>query len=56
MLNDEPCMIRSILTESNPVELKYYPFKISLDKCTGICNDLSPNICISKKPHKYQGI
>ena len=56
MLNDEPCMIRSTLTEPNPVELKYYPSKISLDKCTGISNELSPNICISKKPHKYQGI
>ena len=56
MLNDEPCMIRSTLTEPNPVEIKYYPSKISLDKCTGISNELSPNICISKKTHKYQGI
>ena len=49
MLNDEPCMIRSTLIESNPVELKYYPFKISLDKCTRGCNDLYPKICVPKK-------
>ena len=32
-LNDEPCMIRPTLINFNPVELKYYPFRISLDKC-----------------------
>ena len=32
-LNDEPCMIRPALINLNPVELKYYPFMISLDKC-----------------------
>ena len=29
-LNDEPCMIRPTLIDLNPVELKYYPFMISL--------------------------
>ena len=33
----------------NPVELKYYPFMISLNKCTGSCNVLSPNICVPKE-------
>ena len=28
-LNDEPCMIRRILIDLNPVELKYYPLMIS---------------------------
>ena len=36
-LNDEPCMFRPTLTDINPVELKYYPFVISLNKCTGSC-------------------
>ena len=31
-LNDEPCMVRPTLIDSNPIELKYYPFMISLNK------------------------
>ena len=37
-VNSEPYMIRPTLVDLNPVELKYYPFIISLDKCTGSCN------------------
>ena len=48
-LNDEPCMIRPTLIDMNPVELKYYPFMISLNKCTGSCNVLSPKICVPKE-------
>ena len=33
----------------NSVEIKYYPFMISLDKCTGSCNVLSPKTCSKKK-------
>ena len=33
----------------NPVELKYYPCMISLEKCTGSCNVLSPKICVPKE-------
>ena len=33
----------------NPVELKYYPFMISLSKCTGTCNVLSPKLYVSKE-------
>ena len=33
-LNDEPCMVRPTIIDMNPFELKYYPFKISLNKCT----------------------
>ena len=36
-LNDEPCMVRPTIINMNPVELKYYPFMISLNKCTGSC-------------------
>ena len=35
-----------------PVELKYYPFMISLDKCTGSCDVLSPKICLPKEIKK----
>ena len=37
-LNDKAWMVRLTLIDLNPVELKYYPFMISLDKCTGIFN------------------
>ena len=33
-LNYEPCMVRRSPTDLNPVVLKYYPFMISLNKCT----------------------
>ena len=48
-LNDEPCMVRPTLIDLNPVELKYYPFMISLNKYTGSCNVLSPKICVPKE-------
>ena len=48
-LNDEPYMVRSTLIDLNPIELKYYPFMISLDKFTGSCNVLSANICVPKE-------
>ena len=47
-LIDQPCMVRLILNDLNPVEIKYYPFVISLDKCTGRCNVLTPKICVQK--------
>ena len=48
-LNDEPCMVRTTLINLNPVELKYYSFTISLVKCSGSCNVLSPKICVPKE-------
>ena len=42
-------MLRPTLIDMNPVELKYYPFMISLNKCTGSWNVLSPKICVSKE-------
>ena len=48
-LSNKVPMFRLILIYLNPVKLKYYPFMISLDKCSGICNVLSPKICGPKK-------
>ena len=48
-LNYEPCMIRPTLINMNPFELKYYPFIISLNKCTGSCNVLSSKTCVPKE-------
>ena len=42
-------MVRPALVNMNPVELKYNPFMISLNKCTGSCNALSPKICVLKE-------
>ena len=42
-------MVRPTLINMNPVELKYYPFMVSLNKCTGSCNVLSPKTCVPKK-------
>ena len=47
-LNDELCVIRPALIDMNPVELKY-PFTVSLDKCSGSCNILSPKIFVPEK-------
>ena len=49
VLNNEPRMVRPTLIDLNPLEFKYYPFLISLDKCTGSCNVLSPKICVRKE-------
>ena len=49
LLNDEPFSFRPTLVDINPIELEYYPFMISLNKCTGSCNVLSPKIYIPKE-------
>ena len=48
-LNDEPCMVRPILIDLNPIELKYYPFVISLGECTGSCNSYLQKYVFQKK-------
>ena len=47
-LNDELCMVRLTLIDMNPNELKY-TVMVSLNKCTGSCNVLSPKICVPKE-------
>ena len=42
-------MVRPTVIDMNPNELKYYPFLISLNKCTGSCNVSSPKICVPKE-------
>ena len=48
-LHDEACMVRPTIIDMNSVEVKYCPFMISLNKCTGSCNVLSPKICVPKE-------
>ena len=57
-LRNEPCMVRPTVIDLNPVELKYHPFMVSLDKRSGSCNavdDLSTKICVSSK-RKYVNV
>ena len=48
-LNDELCMVRPTVIVLNPVELKYHPFMVSLDKYSRCYNVLSPKICVSNR-------
>ena len=48
-LSYEPYMVKPTLVNMNPNELKHYPFMISLNKCTGSYNVLSPKICVPKE-------
>ena len=36
-LNDESCMVRRTRINLNPIEIKCYPFMISLDECNESC-------------------
>ena len=47
-------MVRPILIDMNPVELKHYPFRISLNKCIANCNVfISKDMCSKRnKRHK----
>ena len=50
-LNNKLCMARPTLIDLNPVDLNYYAFMISSDKCNENCNvldDLSTKICVTK--------
>ena len=42
-------MVRLTLIDLNPAQLKHYPFMITLDKCNGSCNVLSPKTCVPKE-------
>ena len=48
-LNDKPCMVRPTLIDMNLLELIYYPFMISLNKCTGNCHSYLQKYVFQKK-------
>ena len=51
-LNNEPSKNWPTLIDLNPVEFRYWPFMISLHKCSGSCNSvdhLSTKICVPSK-------
>ena len=55
LLNNQQCMTSPTVIDLNPVDLNNYPFMISLDKCSEICNavdDLSTNIGFSGETKK----
>ena len=49
-LHHEPCIARPTLIDVNPVELKYFRFMISLDKCI----QKYPKICVPKKNKRHK--
>ena len=53
-LNEQRYMVRPTIFDMNPVELKYYSFMISLNKCTGGCNVLSTKIMSFKRNKKHK--
>ena len=48
-LNDEPYVVIPTNIDMNPVELKHYPFMISLNKYAWSCNVLSTIIWVPKE-------
>ena len=52
-LNNKPCLVSPTLIDLNPVDLKYYPFVISLGECSGgnnsVDDNLSTKICVLSK-------
>ena len=51
-LNNEACINWPTLIDLNPLDLKYYQFMISLDKCRRSCNsvdELSIKLCVPSK-------
>ena len=53
-LNEQQYMVRPTIFDMNPIELKYYSFMISLNKCTGGCNVLSTKIMSFKRNKKHK--
>ena len=48
-LNNDPCIISLTLIDLNSIELNYYPFTISIDKCSGsfnVVDDVSTKIWV----------
>ena len=51
-LNGEPCMVKPTLVNMSPVELKYYPFMISLNTCAKISMSYLQMYVFRKKQRK----
>ena len=50
--SSEPCIARPTFIDLNPIELRYHPFMISLDKYNEVCNaigDISTKVCVSRE-------
>ena len=57
-LNNDPCIISLTLIDLNSIELNYYPFTISIDKCSGsfnVVDDVSTKICVPSET-KYENV
>ena len=52
-LNDEPCMVRPALIDMNPIELKNYPFMISLINVLEVTMSYLQKYVFQKKQRTY---
>ena len=51
-MNNQPCLVRLVLTDLNIDELNYYPPTISINRCNGSCNTIGNpfgKICVPNK-------
>ena len=55
-LSNEPSTARPTLIDLNPVKFNYYPFRVSLDKCSGSCNAADDLSTILRIPGKTRDI
>ena len=55
VIKNVQCKMRIFLIDLNPVELKYYLYTITSDKCNGSCNaltEISDKICVPNENRK----
>ena len=55
-MNNQPCMVRSMLIDLSPDELHYYPFIISLDRFDGSCSTVEDPFCRICVPNKIEDV
>ena len=55
-MNNQPCLVTSMLIDLNPDKLHYHPFIISMSRCNGSCNTVKDpvgRICAPNKMRQY---
>ena len=58
-LNNQPCQVRSTFVNVNLNKPIYYPFFVSVSKCSGGCNTIDDSfarICIPDKVYECKSI
>ena len=56
-MNNQECKIRTKIIDVNNNEPTFYPFGISVNKCSGSCNNINDpfaNLCVSDVAEKVE--